>query len=28
VLRSNADTISVTLLGTITAGDYRIVVTG
>ena len=28
VIRSNADTISVTLLGTITAGDYRIVVTG
>ena len=27
-IRSNADTISVTLLGTITAGDYRIVVTG
>ena len=28
VIRSNADTIAVTLLGTITAGDYRIVVTG
>ena len=28
VVRSNADTVTVTLLGTITAGDYRIVVTG
>ena len=28
VLRTNADTVSVTLLGTITAGDYRIIVTG
>jgi hypothetical protein len=28
VIRSNADTITVTLLGTISANDYRIVVTG
>jgi hypothetical protein len=28
VIRSNADTVSVTLLGTISAADYRIVVTG
>ena len=28
VVRTNADTVTVTLLGTITAGDYTIVVTG
>ena len=28
VARTNADTVTVTLLGTITAGDYTIVVTG
>ena len=28
VLRSNADTVTVTLYGTIAAGDYRIIVTG
>ena len=28
VVRTNADTVTVTLLGTITAGDYAIVVTG
>jgi hypothetical protein len=28
VIRSNADTVSVTLLGTISANDYRIIVTG
>ena len=28
VARSNADTVSITLLGTIAAGDYRIIVTG
>ena len=27
-LRTNADTVTVTLYGTITAGDYRIIVTG
>jgi hypothetical protein len=28
VVRNNADTVTVTLLGTISSGDYRIVVTG
>ena len=28
IVRTNADTVTVTLLGTITAGDYTIVVTG
>ena len=28
IVRTNADTVTVTLLGTITAGDYKIVVTG
>ena len=28
VVRANADTVTVTLLGTVSAGDYRIVVTG